>query len=121
MKKVLLSEIVPQYLREEDSEGGTSTDNGSATDATGDKNGRLYDKVTDNNRYLLKMINQHLLYVIRRAPEKVCTWWHEICSCSCLTLLPGLAWVLLDKICILFTVAQIWYLFSHFVGLGGIL
>ena len=30
---------------------------------------------------------------------KVCTWLREICSCSCLTVLPGPAWVLLNKIC----------------------
>ena len=28
-------------------------------------------------------------------PEKVCTWLRDICSCSCLTVLPGPAWVLL--------------------------
>ena len=32
-------------------------------------------------------------------PEKVCTWFREISSCSCLTVLPGPAWVLLSKIC----------------------
>ena len=30
---------------------------------------------------------------------KVCTWLREICSCSCLTVLPGPAWVLLSKTC----------------------
>ena len=35
-------------------------------------------------------------------PEKVCTWLREICSCSCLTVLPGPVWVLLNKIYILF-------------------
>ena len=29
----------------------------------------------------------------------LCTWLGEICSCSCLTVLPGPAWVLLNKIC----------------------
>ena len=29
---------------------------------------------------------------------KVCTWLREISSCSCLTVLPGPAWVLLSKI-----------------------
>ena len=28
----------------------------------------------------------------------VCTWFNEICSCSCLHVLPGPAWVLLSKI-----------------------
>ena len=28
---------------------------------------------------------------------KVCTWLREISSCSCLTILPGPAWVLLSK------------------------
>ena len=30
---------------------------------------------------------------------KVCTWLREISSCSCLTVLPGPAWVLLSKTC----------------------
>ena len=30
---------------------------------------------------------------------KACTWLREISSCSCLTVLPGPAWVLLNKIC----------------------
>ena len=30
---------------------------------------------------------------------KVCTWLREISFCSCLTLLPGPAWVLLSKTC----------------------
>ena len=29
----------------------------------------------------------------------LCTWLGEISSCSCLTVLPGPAWVLLNKIC----------------------
>ena len=29
----------------------------------------------------------------------LCTWFGEISSCSCLTALPGPAWVLLNKIC----------------------
>ena len=29
-------------------------------------------------------------------------WLREFCSCSCLPVLPGPAWVLLSKICILF-------------------
>ena len=29
----------------------------------------------------------------------LCTWLAEISSCSCLTVLPGPAWVLLNKIC----------------------
>ena len=33
---------------------------------------------------------------------KVCTWLREISSCSCLTVLPGPAWVLLSKKYILF-------------------
>ena len=35
-------------------------------------------------------------------PENVCTWLREISSCSCLTVLPGPAWVLLSKKYILF-------------------
>ena len=34
--------------------------------------------------------------------KKACTWLREFCSCSCLTALPGLAWVLLSKIYISF-------------------
>ena len=34
--------------------------------------------------------------------KKACTWLREFCSCSCLTALPGLAWVLLSKIYITF-------------------
>ena len=34
---------------------------------------------------------------------KTCTWLREISSCSSLTALPGPAWVLLSKICILFS------------------
>ena len=30
----------------------------------------------------------------------VCTWLREVCSCSCLPVLPGPAWVLLSKFCI---------------------
>ena len=33
---------------------------------------------------------------------KACTWLREISSCSCLTVLPGPAWLLLTKICIPF-------------------
>ena len=29
----------------------------------------------------------------------LCTWLGEISSCSCLTVLPGPAWILLNKIC----------------------
>ena len=29
----------------------------------------------------------------------ICMWFGEICSCSCLTVLPGSAWVLLNTIC----------------------
>ena len=39
-------------------------------------------------------------------PEKVCTWLREISSCSCLTVLPGPAWVLLSKKYILFPGVQ---------------
>ena len=35
-------------------------------------------------------------------PENVCMWLREISSCSCLTVLPGPAWVLLSKIYTLF-------------------
>ena len=31
--------------------------------------------------------------------KKACTWLQEIYSCSCLTFLPGFAWLLLNKIC----------------------
>ena len=31
-------------------------------------------------------------------PKMVCTWLRDICSCSCLPVLPGPAWVLLCKI-----------------------
>ena len=31
---------------------------------------------------------------------KVCMWLREISSCSCLTVLPGPAWLLINKICI---------------------
>ena len=42
---IAFSQLFDLYLREEDSEGGgASTNNRSATE-TGDKNGRLYDKV----------------------------------------------------------------------------
>ena len=34
--------------------------------------------------------------------KKACTWLREFCSCSCLTVLPGLAWVLFSKIYIPF-------------------
>ena len=34
---------------------------------------------------------------------KACTWLREVCYCSCLPVLPGPAWVLLNKICILFS------------------
>ena len=30
---------------------------------------------------------------------RACTWLREISSCSCLTVLPGPAWLLLNKIC----------------------
>ena len=35
--------------------------------------------------------------------QKACTWLREIYSCSCLTLLPGPAWVLLNNICMPFS------------------
>ena len=38
----------------------------------------------------------------RSAKKMVGTWLREIFSCSCLTLLPGRAWVLLSKSCRLF-------------------
>ena len=31
-------------------------------------------------------------------PKMVCKWLREMCSCSCLAILPGPAWVLLSKI-----------------------
>ena len=31
---------------------------------------------------------------------KACTWLREISSCSCLTVVPGPVWLLLNKICI---------------------
>ena len=33
----------------------------------------------------------------RHVPENICTWLREIFSFSCLTVLPGPAWVLLSK------------------------
>ena len=35
--------------------------------------------------------------MITEGDIKVCTWLREICSCSCLTVLSGPAWVLLSK------------------------
>ena len=35
--------------------------------------------------------------------KKACTLFREFCFCSCLYALPGLAWVLLSNICILFS------------------
>ena len=37
-------------------------------------------------------------YSTTETNKKACTWLRELCSCSCLTALPGLAWVLLSKI-----------------------
>ena len=39
------------------------------------------------------------LYSCAEMRFNLCTWFGEICSCSCLTVLPGPAWVLLNKIC----------------------
>ena len=39
-------------------------------------------------------------YIIHTEPRKsLGTWLREFSSCSCLIFLPGLAWVLLSKIC----------------------
>ena len=39
---------------------------------------------------------------VQRLTKKACTWLRGFCSCSCLTALPALAWVLLSKIYIPF-------------------
>ena len=43
--------------------------------------------------------------------KKACTWLREFCSCSCLTALPGLAWVLHSKIYITFLFPSV-YIYS---------
>ena len=46
--------------------------------------------------------NKHALQSVISSTEmrfNICTWFGEISSCSCLTVLPGPAWVLLSKIC----------------------
>ena len=45
--------------------------------------------------------------------KRLGTWLREISSCSCLTFLPGPAWVLLSKICKGFFSA----LYDHHIGL----
>ena len=45
----------------------------------------------------LKSLDFYVNY--RLGKIKVCTWLREISSCSCLTVLPGPAWVLLSKTC----------------------
>ena len=47
-------------------------------------------------------LREPCLLCITEGEIKVCTWLREISSCSCLTVLPGPAWLLLNKICILF-------------------
>ena len=66
---------------------------------------------------------------------KACTWLRDISSCSCLTFLPGPAWLLLNKICkplfralyfaarlivngIILTMMQSFNLFSQVAGKG---
>ena len=44
----------------------------------------------------------HPTRLIQRSAS-VCTRLREVCSCSCLPVLPGPAWVLLSKICLLFS------------------
>ena len=39
-----------------------------------------------------------LMIFCTEVPKMVCTWLRELCSCSCLPVLPGLDWVLLRKI-----------------------
>ena len=41
----------------------------------------------------------HIVILTTEGVIKVCTWLREISSCSCLTVLPGPAWVLLIKTC----------------------
>ena len=36
-------------------------------------------------------------FTLTEGEIKVCTWLRELSSCSCLTVLPGPAWVLLSK------------------------
>ena len=48
--------------------------------------------------YLGKLLDN----ITTEPQEKVCAWLREIYSCSCLAVLPGHAWLLLNKICILF-------------------
>ena len=36
---------------------------------------------------------------VQRSAKRLGTWLREISSCSCLTVLPGTAWLLLNKIC----------------------
>ena len=51
--------------------------------------------------YFIPLVNDFkliLCYCTERQ-IKVCTWWREISSWSCLTVLPGPAWVLLSKTC----------------------
>ena len=37
---------------------------------------------------------------VQSSEKKACTWFGEICSCSCLPVLPGPAGDLLSRICI---------------------
>ena len=46
----------------------------------------------------IEVISGHLLQSFTELPKMVCTWLREVCSCSCLPVLPGSAWVLLSKI-----------------------
>ena len=41
-------------------------------------------------------------YCCTETNKKACTWLREFCSCSCLSALPGIAWVLFSKIYIPF-------------------
>ena len=44
------------------------------------------------------MYRDHRQDATTELPNMVCMWLWEICSCSCLSVLPGPAWVLLSKI-----------------------
>ena len=44
-----------------------------------------------------------------------CTWLGEISYCSSLTVLPGPAWVLLNKICIAIYVTTFYFTLQFFV------
>ena len=53
---------------------------------------------TDSPNYQVKTSDQNVLQCTEMR-YILCTWFGEISSCSCLTVLPGPAWVLINKIC----------------------